>query len=79
MNIKIGDRLGHGGEEFVIVDIRHDEHIEGKSLMIRALDPAMANEEQEKQIKMEQTGKNMIDLLRKLTEGGGFNIGGIQL
>lgn len=81
MKMRIGEAIEHGGERFVIVDIKHHETMDGKILYMTAYDPNMADKEQQKQIKMEQTSNQMIDMLKKITgEGGplggfGFKIG----
>ena len=82
MKIKIGCTIEHGGEEFLVVDIKHNETVEGMVLVVTALDKDMASREQQKAIKVEQTQLQVIDLLKKMTgEGGplggiGFGIGG---
>ena len=82
MNLKIGVGIEHGGERFVIVNIKHEETPTGMVLIVTAFDPDMANEEQQKAIKVEQTQIQVIDMLKKITgEGGplggiGFGIGG---
>ena len=78
MKIKIGEMLEHGGERFVVVDIRHEENMEGRVLYLRAYDPDMANKEQQRAIKVDQTSTQMIDMIKKITEGGGFDIGGMK-
>jgi len=82
MRIKIGEIIEHGGERFVVVNIQHEETMEGMILVVRAFDPDMANKEQQKAMKMEQTQHQVIEMLRKMTgEGGplggiGFGMGG---
>jgi len=82
MRIKIGETIEHGGERFVVVNIQHEETMEGMILVVRAFDPDMANKEQQKAMKMEQTQHQVIEMLRKMTgEGGplggiGFGMGG---
>lgn len=77
MKIKIGETIEHGGQDFVVVDIKHHASMDGMALHILAYDPDMANKEQQKAIKIDQTNQNVIDMLKKLTEGGGLNLGGI--
>ena len=80
MNIKIGESVSHGGERFVVVNIKHEETPSGMILILTAFDPEMANQEQQKAIKVEQTQGQVIDMLKKITgEGGpfgGMNLGG---
>ena len=78
-DIKIGETLQHGGQKFVIVDIKHHATMDGVMLIMTAYDPNMADKEQQKQIKMDQTSQNMIEMLKKLTEGGGLDFGGFKL
>lgn len=77
--IKVGDKIIHKGCEYVIVDIRCDEGMEGAQLYIRAFDPSMADMEQQKKMKVEQTSNNFLDMLKKLSEGGGGMIGGFGM
>jgi hypothetical protein len=79
MHIRIGEPLTHGGEKFVVVNIKHEQTMDGMILIITAFDPDMANKEQQKAIKVEQTQGQVIDMLKKITgEGGpfGINLGG---
>jgi len=79
MNIKIGAPIEHGGERFVIVNIKHEQTMDGMVLIMTAFDPDMASREQGKAIKVEQTQSQVIDMLKKITgEGGpfGINLGG---
>jgi len=80
MKIKIGDEFEHGGERFTIVNINHEQTVEGNILLVRAFDPDMANREQQKAIKVEQTQYSIVDMIKKISEGGsggiGFGIGG---
>lgn len=79
MKIKIGDLLEHGGQQFVVIDIKHHATMDGVVLVLTAYDPSMADKEQQKQIKMDQTSQNIIDMLKKVTEGGGLDFGGFKL
>lgn len=73
MIIKIGGTIEHGGQQFVVMDIKHQETMDGAVLYLIAYDPNMADKEQRKAIKMNQTSEQMIDMLKKLTgEGGPF-------
>lgn len=79
MIIKIGGAIEHGGEKFVVVNVKHEETPSGMILIVTAFDPEMANQEQQKAIKVEQTQGQVIDMLKKITgEGGpfGINLGG---
>ena len=79
MNIKIGAPIEHGGERFVIVNIKHEQTMDGMVLIMTAFDPDMASREQGKAIKVEQTQSQVIDMLKNITgEGGpfGINLGG---
>lgn len=81
MIIKIGESIEHGGQKFVVVDIKHNATMDGTVLYLTAFDPAMADKEQQKGIKIEQTQTSVIDLIKKIAEQGGgnlgFNIGGV--
>jgi hypothetical protein len=79
MNMKIGESVEHGGQKFVIVDIKHHATMDGVALVVTAYDPNMADKEQQKQIKMDQTSQNIVDMLKKVTEGGGLDFGGFKL
>jgi len=82
MIIKIGAPIEHGGERFVVVNIKHEQTMDGMILQVSCFDPDMASREQGKAIKVEQTQTQVIDMLKKITgEGGplggiGFGIGG---
>lgn len=71
MKMKIGAEIEHGNERFIIVDIKHNETMEGMVLYLTAFDTNMANKEQHKQIKMEQTQEGIVDILNKLLKRGG--------
>lgn len=73
--IKIGDTISHGGEEFTIVDIRHNQNTQGKVLYITAYDPDMAQESQQQQIKVDSMQKEMVDKIRNLMKEGGLGFG----
>lgn len=72
MNIAIGTKLIHGGAEFVVVDIKHNATADGTILQLVAFDPEMAKQERQKAITMEQTGNSIMDLVKKIVEGGGL-------
>ena len=82
LGVHIGDSIIHKSCEFVIVEMRCDESMDGTELLIRAYNPDRAAVEQQKKIKVDQTAGNLLDMLRKLSEGGGeglmgkFSIGG---
>lgn len=82
MKMKIGAEVEHGNEKFIIVNIKHEQTMDGMILQVSCYDPDMANKEQQKAIKVEQTQQQVIDMLKKVTgEGGplgnmGFGIGG---
>ena len=83
MNIKVGNRLEHGGQIFVIVDIKHEETMSGMALLVYGLDPETADQEQQKKMKTDQIAHGAIDTLKKLLEKGeegtlgfGFTQGG---
>lgn len=75
--IKIGDTIVHSQQEFTIFDIKLQETPQGKSLMIIAYDPDMAQQMQQQQMKAEQMHSDMIDTLSNLFKkgGGSFGIG----
>lgn len=83
LGIRVGDSIIHKNYEYVIVDIRCDEVMEGAELLIRAFDPHKADVEQQKRMKIDQTAGNLLDMFKKISEGGGpegiigrFGIGG---
>lgn len=71
MIIKIGERVEHGGEQFVIVNIKHEQALGGKGLLIQCVDPETADHEQQRQMKVEQVNHGLIDLIKKAMEEGG--------
>jgi hypothetical protein len=81
MSIRIGELIAHGGEQFVIVNIKHEQTVNGMILVVTAFDSDMASREQQKAIKVEQTQESVVDLIKKIAEQGGgglgFNIGGV--
>ena len=76
MKIKIGEDIEHGNQKFIIVDIKHHVTMDESVLVVMAYDPNMADKEQQKSIKVEQIGVQVMDFVKKLTEGGGFSQGG---
>jgi hypothetical protein len=82
MTIAIGSMIEHGGEKFVVVDIKHQVTADGAVLYLTGFDPEMAKQERQKSINMEQTQHQIVEMLKKMTgEGGplggiGFGIGG---
>jgi hypothetical protein len=69
--IQVGGPIVHKSCEYVIVDIRCDEGMDGAELIIRAFDPHKADIEQQKRMKMEATSSNFLDMFKKLSEGDG--------
>ena len=80
LGVRVGDTIVHCNRQFTIVSIQCEEQVEGMVLAIRAYDPDMASKIQHKTIVAEQTGNQVMDMIRKIAEGGpgnmGFNIGG---
>jgi hypothetical protein len=83
LGVRVGDRIIHKNCEYVIVDVRCDEGMDGAEIFIRAYDPNKADVEQQKRMKMEATTNNFLEMFKKLSEGGGpggimgqFGIGG---
>ena len=83
MKIKVGDQIEHGGQVFVVVDIRHEESMSNMTLAIYALDPETADQEQQKKMKTDQITHGAIDTLKNLLDKGsegtlgfGFTQGG---
>jgi biotin synthase-related radical SAM superfamily protein len=76
MNIVIGTVIEHGTTRFVVVDIKHNVTADGAVLQLVAFDPEMAKQERQKAITMEQTGNSIMELVKKVVEGGG--IGGFS-
>lgn len=74
--IKIGGMIAHGGQEFIVVDIKHQATVDGVVLQVVGYDPDMASKQQHKAIKVEQTQEQIIDMIKKLTGEGG--VGGIH-
>ena len=70
MNIKVGDRVSHGGHEFVVINVKHEETMEGNGLLIQCVDPETADHMQQNAMKTSQVNDNMLDTLRKLLEKG---------
>ena len=75
IGIRVGDSIIHCNREFTSVNITCEEHVDGVVLAIRAFDPDMASREQQKAITMEQTKNQMVEMIKKMTEGGGGNMG----
>jgi hypothetical protein len=80
LGVRVGDTIIHCNRSFTIVNIQCEEQVEGMVLAVRAYDPDMASKIHQKTIVAEQTGNQVMDMIRKITEGGpgnmGFNIGG---
>lgn len=81
IGVRVGDTIVHCNRVFTIVDINCEEHVEGMVFTLRAFDPDMANREQQKAISMDQTKNQVLEMIKKMTEGGGhggigFGIGG---
>ena len=70
LGIRVGDTVIHCNREFTIMDIRVDESMEGMEMYIKAVDPHMADKEQQKAIKMNQTGEQILDMVRKVMSKG---------
>lgn len=75
MGLKVGDTIIHLERLFTIVNIHSEEHIDGSVLTIRAFDPDMASREQQKAINAEQVKDQMMEMIKKMTEGGNGTIG----
>jgi len=75
LGIRVGDSIIHCDREFTIVNITCEEHVDGMILSIRAFDPDMASREQQKAISAEQAKNQVVEMIKKMTEGGGGNIG----
>lgn len=74
LGVRVGDTIIHKNLEYIIMDIRCNEGLDGGELIINAIDPNKADMEQQKKIKMDQTASNFLDLIKKISEGplGGF-------
>jgi hypothetical protein len=79
MNIKIGEKISFGGEEFIVVKVNRDDTMNGKIVYITGFDPALADNEQQKSIKTEQVQDSMVDVIQKLLKKGGEGGFGINL
>ena len=78
MNIKIGDKVNHGGQDFTVINIKHEAAMEGYGLLIQCVDPESADHMQQNKMKVDQVGENILNMVRKALEGGGtggFGIG----
>ena len=78
MIIKIGDKIIHGGKEFVIMNIKHEQTMEGNGLAIQCVDPETADHMQQNKMKADQVGDSLLDMMRTALkrlekgEGGRF-------
>lgn len=70
LGVRVGDTIIHCNGQFVIVDIRRDEGIEGVSLYIHAADPATVKRNETKSIEAEEIGGKITELIKKLTDRG---------
>lgn len=75
IGIRTGDTIIHCNRQFTIVNIMCEEHVDGMVLSIRAFDPDMANREQQKAINMDQTKDQVMNMIKKMAEGGGGTLG----
>lgn len=75
MNIKVGDKIVHGEHDFVVINIKKEETIEGIGLLIQCTDPETADHIQQNKIKTDKVGEGLLDALRKALDKGGH--GGI--
>lgn len=75
MNIKVGDKVVHGGQEFVVINIKHEQAMEGNGLLIQCVDPETADHMQQNKMKADQVSQGVIDTLKKLLEKGGGQFG----
>lgn len=79
IGIRTGDTIIHCNRQFTIVHICIEECMDGMVLMVRAFDPEMADREQQKAISVDQTKNRVLDIIKKMTEGGGGGaLGGIR-
>jgi len=74
MDVKIGQQIEHGGENFIVVDIVHQQKTSGKVLVVVAYDPDTADEADAMRIKAEEANRNAIDIIRNTMRDnrGGF-------
>jgi hypothetical protein len=77
IKLNIHDEFEHGGFKFIVTNMQLSENGEGKSIIIRALDPELASKEQVKSIEKEDILNNMMELVKKLSKGG--EIGGMSM
>ena len=78
MNIKIGDKLSHGGQDFIVINIKHEAAMEGYGLLIQCVDPETADHMQQNTMKTNQVNDNLLNVVKKVLEKGnqgGFGIG----
>ena len=78
MNVKVGDKVTHGGCDFVIINIKHEEAMEGNGLLIQCVDPETADHIQQNKMKSDQINDNILNTVKKALEKGqqgGFGIG----
>lgn len=81
LGVRVGDTIIHRNCEFVIVGITREETPEGMRIVIVAIDPDMADKEQQKQIEGEQIGNKITELVKNLADKGldGMGVGGFGM
>lgn len=76
LGVRVGDNIIHCNGVFTIVNINREETPEGMRIAIVAIDPDMADREQQKHIEQDQIGEKITELVKKLADKG---LGGLDL
>lgn len=67
--VKIGDTIVVDGYELVIMDMSTSASVEGRSIIIRALDAESAQHQQAKQIRSDQAQLHVVEMIKKMFGG----------
>lgn len=73
--IKTGTVITVDGHEITVVDINTSENVDGRSVLIRAMDDESARKFQLQKLKQEHIGEDAMDAMKKLIgmfSGGKF-------
>lgn len=70
LGVRIRDSIIHCNREFTITHIHVWESSEGMKLSIEAGDLIAVNKEETKKVEMDDVTQKMMEMLRKLFEGG---------
>lgn len=75
LGLRIGDTVVHCNDQFVIVDIRREETVDGMKIFIMGTDPDVADKVQRKDIEYNALMEKMTGLLKGLADRG---LGGLE-